>query len=46
MPITIYQKYVDLVRAREAVSKAQINAEKIKANKEVKMAKEALEKEL
>ena len=44
--ITIYQKYVDLVRAREAVSKAQINAEKIKANKEVKAAKEALEQEL
>ena len=44
--ITIYQKYVDLVKARETASKAQINIEKIKANMEVKAAKEALEQEL
>lgn len=43
---TIYRKYVELVRAREAVSKAQINAEKIKANKDVKAAKIALELEI
>lgn len=40
--VAIYQKYAELVKAREAVSKAQINAEKIKVNKEVKAAKEAL----
>lgn len=44
--ITIYQKYAELVRARDDVAKAQINAEKIKANKAVKAAKEALEQEL
>lgn len=44
--IAIYQKYVELVRARDAVSKAQINAEKIIANMNVKVAKEDLEKEL
>jgi len=44
--ITIYQKYAELVRARDAAAKAQINAEKIKANKEVKAAKEALEQEI
>lgn len=44
--ITIYQKYAELVRARDAVSKAQVNAEKIKANKEVKVAKEAIEQEI
>ena len=44
--MTIYQKYANLVRARDNVAKVQINAEKIKANKEVKVAKEALEKEL
>ena len=41
-----YEKYVELVKAREAASKAQINAEKIKANKEVKAAKEALKQEM
>ena len=44
--ITIYQKYVELVRARKAASKAQANVEKIKANKEVKEAKKALEQEI
>ena len=44
--ITIYQKYTELVKARDAVTKAQTNAEKIKANKEVKTAKEALEHEI
>lgn len=44
--VAIYQKYVELVRARNAGAKAQINVEKIKANKEVKAAKEALEQEL
>lgn len=43
---TIYQKYVELVRAREAASKAQTNVEKIKANKEIKEAKKALEQEI
>ena len=42
----IYQKYMELVKAKEAASKAQINVEKIKANKKVKKAKEALEQEL
>ena len=44
--VAIYQKYVELVRARDSIAKAQINTEKIKANKEVKVAKEALEQEL
>lgn len=42
----IYQKYIELVRAREAATKVQTNAEKIKINKEVKAAKEALEREI
>ena len=42
----IYQKYVELVHARECAAKAQVNTDKIKANKEVKKAKIALEKEL
>lgn len=44
--LAIYQKYVELVRARDEVTKAQTNSEKIKANKDVKAAKIALEKEL
>ena len=44
--ITIYQKYAALVRARDEVAKAQVNADKIRANKEVKAAKEALEQEI
>ena len=44
--LTIYQKYTELIRARDAATKAQINAEKIKANKDVKAAKEALEQEI
>ena len=44
--IIIYQKYAALVRARDEAAKAQTNAEKIKANKEVKAAKEALEQEI
>lgn len=42
----IYQKFYELVKAREAVVKAQINADKIKANKAVKEAKESLLEEL
>ena len=44
--ITIYQKYAELVRARDAAAKAQTNLEKIMSNKEIKAAKEMLEKEL
>lgn len=44
--MSIYKKYVELVRARDISSKTQINAEKIKANKEVRAAKEALEQEI
>ena len=44
--ITIYQKYAALVRARDEAAKAQVNTEKIKANKDVKIAKEALEQEI
>lgn len=44
--IDIYQKYVELVKAKEAASKAQINVEKIKANKKVKVANEVLQEEL
>lgn len=43
---SVYQKYIKLVKAREVATKAQTNAEKIKANKEVKAAKEALEREM
>ena len=43
---TIFQKYAELVKAKDDVAKAQINAEKIKANKMVKCAKEALAQEL
>lgn len=42
----IYQKYTELIKARDTVSNAQTNVEKVKANKEVKAAKAALEKEL
>ena len=42
----VYQKYIELVKAREVATKVQTNAEKIKANKEVKAAKEALEREI
>lgn len=41
--IKIYQKYTELVRSRDAVTKARSNVEKIKANKDVKAAKVALE---
>ena len=44
--ITIYHKYVELVRARDEVTKAQTNTEKIKANKAVKIAKDSLNEEL
>ncbi len=44
--ITIYQKYAVLVKARDEASKAQVNADKIKANKDVKAAKETLEQEI
>ena len=44
--ITIYQKYAELVRARDLSVTAQTNVEKIGANKEVKVAKEALEQEI
>lgn len=44
--LAIYQKYVELVKARDEVTKAQTNTEKIKANKDVKAAKAALEQEL
>ena len=44
--MAIYHKYVELVRARDGVNKAQTNVEKIKANKDVKAAKEALEQEI
>ena len=43
---SVHQKYIKLVKAREVATKAQTNAEKIKANKEVKAAKEALEREM
>lgn len=43
---SVYQKYIKLVKAREVATKVQTNAEKIKANKEVKAAKEALEREM
>ena len=42
--IDIYQRYRELVKARDSVANAQINAEKIKANKEVKAAIKALER--
>lgn len=42
----IYQKFAELVKARESVSKAQINVDKIMANKAVKVAKEHLNREL
>ena len=44
--VSIYRKYVELVKAREDVSRAQINIEKIKANKAVKAAKNEINKEL
>ena len=44
--IAIYQNMWNLLRAREARSKAQINVEKIKANKKVKVANEVLQEEL
>lgn len=44
--VTIYQKYVALVRARDEAARAQVNAEKIKANKTVKNAKDSLNEEL
>lgn len=44
--VGIYQKYMELVKAKEAASKAQINVEKIKANKKVKVAYEVLQEEL
>ncbi|MDY4741572.1 MAG: DUF4391 domain-containing protein [Lachnospira sp.] len=43
---SVYQKYIELVKARGVATKVQTNAEKIKANKEVKAAKEALEREI
>jgi hypothetical protein len=42
----IYKKFVELVGAREKAAKAQINSEKMKANKAVKAAKESLIEEL
>lgn len=43
---TIFQKYKELVKTKDEAAKAQINKEKIKANKEVKSAKEALVQEI
>jgi hypothetical protein len=44
--IGLYKKCAELVWARDASAKAQTNVEKIKANKEVKAAKEALKLEI
>ena len=44
--MNIYKKYAALVRARDEATKAQVNSEKLKANKEVKAAKEALEQQI
>lgn len=42
----IYLKYVELVKARESIGRATTNSEKVKINKDIKKAKEALETEI
>lgn len=44
--LSIYRKFSSLVKAREMASKAQINTEKISANKAVKAARQSLEQEV
>ncbi len=44
--VIIYQKYVELLRAKEEAVRAYINTEKMKANKAVKKAVDSLTEEL
>ena len=43
---SIYHKYIELVKIKEQASKTNITTEKIKVNKEIRLAKDALEQEL
>ncbi len=42
---SLYKSYMELVTARDIAAKAQTNSEKIKANKDIRAAKAAVEKE-